>query len=207
MWQPSKKAPSAPAPLPPHPVVQPFHAFTIKYHGRVNSIITEVQVSTAFDPAAPGPAPPYHKTMALWDTGATQSVITKKTARDLNLVSTGTAHVNHAGGTAVASTYVVNFILPNRVGIPGVVVAECDDAAGNFGVIIGMDIIGAGDLAITNQHGKTTMTYRLPPFEEIDFVQQANRITFAGVGRNQPCPCGKTDADGHPVKFKKCHGA
>ena len=26
------------------------------------------------------------------------------------------------------------------------------------------------------------------------------------VGRNQPCPCGKTREDGTPVKFKMCHG-
>jgi preprotein translocase subunit SecA len=25
-------------------------------------------------------------------------------------------------------------------------------------------------------------------------------------GRNDPCPCGKTTADGRRVKFKKCHG-
>jgi preprotein translocase subunit SecA len=25
-------------------------------------------------------------------------------------------------------------------------------------------------------------------------------------GRNDPCPCGKTTADGRPVKYKKCHG-
>lgn len=27
------------------------------------------------------------------------------------------------------------------------------------------------------------------------------------IGRNDPCPCGKTKPDGTPVKFKKCHGA
>ncbi len=27
------------------------------------------------------------------------------------------------------------------------------------------------------------------------------------VGRNDPCPCGATKADGTPVKYKKCHGA
>jgi len=24
------------------------------------------------------------------------------------------------------------------------------------------------------------------------------------IGRNDPCPCGKTDDDNKPVKFKKC---
>jgi peptide deformylase len=26
------------------------------------------------------------------------------------------------------------------------------------------------------------------------------------VGRNDPCPCGATDKNGKPIKFKKCHG-
>ncbi len=27
------------------------------------------------------------------------------------------------------------------------------------------------------------------------------------IGRNDPCPCGKTKENGDPVKYKKCHGA
>lgn len=184
----------------------PFRAFTIKYNGRANRIISEIHVSVAFDPSAPAPHPPLLKTTALWDTGATRSVITRKTATDLALVSTGLTRVNHAGGTSDHQTYVVNFFLPNTVGVPGIVVTECDDAAGSFGVIIGMDIICAGDMAITNHSGKTTMTFRVPPFEELDFVHQADRMVFAGVGRNDPCPCGKKSDDGTPIKFKKCHG-
>jgi preprotein translocase subunit SecA len=29
---------------------------------------------------------------------------------------------------------------------------------------------------------------------------------FKGVGRNDPCPCGAKNKDGHPIKFKHCHG-
>ncbi|MBI3616408.1 MAG: preprotein translocase subunit SecA [Candidatus Omnitrophica bacterium] len=43
---------------------------------------------------------------------------------------------------------------------------------------------------------------------------QAAREAFAPVrrdqpkvGRNDPCPCGKVDGEGKPVKYKKCHGA
>ncbi|MBI2836679.1 MAG: hypothetical protein HYX75_00050 [Acidobacteria bacterium] len=184
----------------------PFHAFTIRHSGRASRIITDVGVSAAFDPSAPPEHPAILETKALWDTGATRSVITKKTAGDLGLVSTGMTRVNHAGGTSNHQTYVVNFFLPNNVGAPGVSVSECEDIAGDFGAIVGMDIIGGGDMAITNHAGKTTMTFRVPPFEEIDFVSQANRILFAGIGRNDPCPCGKKGDDGRTIKFKKCHG-
>jgi preprotein translocase subunit SecA len=29
---------------------------------------------------------------------------------------------------------------------------------------------------------------------------------FKDVGRNDPCPCGAKNKDGHPIKFKHCHG-
>jgi uncharacterized protein len=29
---------------------------------------------------------------------------------------------------------------------------------------------------------------------------------FAKAGRNDPCPCGATDENGRPIKFKHCHG-
>ena len=31
-----------------------------------------------------------------------------------------------------------------------------------------------------------------------------DRFIYQGVKRNDPCPCGKVNADGKPVKFKKC---
>ncbi len=69
-------------------------------------------------------------------------------------------------------------------------------------VLIGMDIIGAGDFAVTNLNGKTTFSYRYPSMERIDFVKASAAITTVatGVERNQPCPCGSGK------KFKKCCG-
>jgi preprotein translocase subunit SecA len=34
----------------------------------------------------------------------------------------------------------------------------------------------------------------------------ANRGQFGKVGRNDPCPCGATKADGTAIKYKHCHG-
>lgn len=185
-----------------------FHAFTAKYDGICARIITEVKVCQAFDPNKPPPlSPPHVKTLALWDTGATRSVITKATANALGLVPIGAATVNHAGGSSQASTYLTNFILPNKVGMAGVLVTECPNIAGDFGAIIGMDIITQGDLSITNVNSQTWMTFRTPSIQTIDYVVEANRIKFAGVGRNDPCPCGKQDSGGRRLKFKKCCGS
>ena len=184
-----------------------FHALTIKHNGLVPRIISPTVISPAYDPAHPPTLTPLERTVdALWDTGATGSVITATTANALNLSPIGSVTMNTAGGTRLALTYLINMLLPNRVHLVGVQVSECPDNAGQFGAIIGMDIIARGDLAITNTNGHTWLSFRIPSVEAVDFVQQANRLTYAGVQRNAPCPCGKRRDNGQPVKFKHCHG-
>lgn len=151
------------------------------------------------------PEPDGVRTTALWDTGATKSVITRATAELLKLVKVGEVQVHHAGGISTSPTYIVNFLLPNKVGIVGLQVTECEDTGGNFGAIIGMDVIASGDFSITNVDGKTCMSFRLPSIETVDYVLAANNIIYANVGRNDPCPCGKTKKNGKPMKFKDCH--
>lgn len=184
-----------------------FRAFTIIYNGIADRIITQVKISQAFEPSRPPTPLPFHcETQALWDTGATRSVITRATKDALGLVPVGATMVNHAGGSSQANTYLVNFVLPNNVGVVGVLVSECPDIAGSFGAIIGMDIITKGDISITNVHRQTWMTFRTPSIDTIDYVAEANKIKFASVGRNDPCPCGKKDSSGRRIKFKKCCG-
>lgn len=184
---------------------QPFHAFTIKHNGRVNRITTDIKLSVAFDPRVTnGEGLMFLETKALWDTGATKSVVTKSIAEKIGLIPVGTTNVNHAGGSSVANTYLVNFYLPNNVGIPGVLVSECPPS--DFGAIIGMDIIASGDLSITNVDSQTWMTFRIPSYKTIDYVVEANRITYAGIKKYAPCPCGSRDKNGKPISFSNCHG-
>jgi hypothetical protein len=184
------------------PPIPLFNAFTIKYNGRSDRILTDLYITVAYDPAKPPtPAPSSIKTIALWDTGATRSVITKDTANSLGLIPVGNAMVSHAGGTSQANTYMVNFILPNNVGVAGVLVSEClNIIANNAGAIIGMDIITKGDFSITNVGGLTWMSYRFPSIGQIDYVNDANKLKSSGIGRNDPCPCGSGK------KYKKCCG-
>lgn len=176
-----------------------FHAFLIKFNGRSDRITTNVKISRAFDPAhPPEPTFPEFETTALWDTGATKSVLTKTTVDALGLEPTGIAKISHAGGTSESNTYLINIFLPNNVGIVGLTVSECTNIVGNFGAIIGMDIITMGDFAVTNVDNQTWMTFRIPSIQRIDYVLEANRIIYANVSRNSPCPCGSGK------KFKKC---
>jgi hypothetical protein len=51
-------------------------------------------------------------------------------------------------------------------------------------VLIGMDVITTGDLAITNHNGKTTFSFRVPACEEIDFVEEIQNYTQRLTGAN-----------------------
>ena len=59
-------------------------------------------------------------TNALWDTGATNCVITPSCAKSLNLKPVGLTKTHHAGGESIANVYLVTIALPNGVGIKGV---------------------------------------------------------------------------------------
>lgn len=180
-----------------------FKALTAKGNGRLNRIITDVRLCTAFDPAAPpNPLPTQTNSRALWDTGATSSVISPALVQALALTPVGAVRVTHAGGVGNSPTYLLNLLLPNHVGFAGILVTEFPPPAdGSFSVIIGMDVICTGDFSITNLRGQTWMSFRTPSTASIDYVVEADRITFAGIGRNELCRCGSGK------KYKKCHGA
>lgn len=175
-------------------------AFSLNFNGLSNRLITEIGICEFFDPKnLVGKPPNLFKTTALWDTGATNSIITRQTAEELNLKPIGRIKINHGGGQSEHSTHLVNLMLPNQVGIVGVQVTEMEHIVDNFGVIVGMDVIIRGDLSITNYEGKTCFSFRIPSLHKNDYVEEWNR-KFKHVRPNDFCPCqsGK--------KFRKCHG-
>ena len=138
------------------------------YGGLSNRPLTACSVSAAWLPAEDASAPPLVEFEALWDTGATASVITKDVATELDLLSEGTSEVFHAQGSEYVPNYFVNLGLPNGVQIVGVRVSQgvlkgCD-------VLIGMDIINLGDFAVTNRNGVTMLSFQMPSVNHIDFV-------------------------------------
>lgn len=179
-------------------------SFTISADRRVNVIPTKLGVSEPIaDTNIVIGDPRINEITAIWDTGATGSVITKDTARKLNLKPTGLSQVCHFGGISEnVNVYLVNFYLPNKVVIQNVRVTECDDTEGRYDALIGMDIITLGDFAITNPNGKTVISYQFPSLNNIDFVKNsiisANSPTSLTPGRNALCPCGSGK------KFKHC---
>jgi hypothetical protein len=147
-------------------------AFTFRAPEIVRAIITPAAVSV------PESIPDLdHKPVtvnALWDTGATNSVITSALAKKLNIRPTGRIQTHGVNETKEVNTYIVNILLPNRVVIQNVIVSEAQQTTGNFDVLIGMDIICIGDFAITNFNKSTTFSFRFPSSREIDFVPDAD---------------------------------
>jgi hypothetical protein len=192
------------------PVPPKFFAFTSKSEARLREIVSDIGISLPFVPPNFPKDAIIHRTQALWDTGATNSVITQATAKTLGLKPIGVARAFHAGGENTVNVYLVNLYLPNNLIIPNIRVSECSDNAGKFGVIIGMDVITLGDFAVTNVGGKTTFSFRIPSLGIIDYEQELNQVTqqsklsatstIAKVGRNDKCPCGSEK------KYKYCHG-
>jgi hypothetical protein len=179
-----------------------FHAFTIKGNGLLDRIITDIEVMPAFDPNKPTPAGlQSYRTKALWDTGASKSVLSTSVVQKLGLTPIGKCQVHHGDGESERNTYVVNFRLPNTVGFAGMVVTDFPPSHNSFEVLVGMDVIRHGDLSISNVGDKTCISFRTPSIECVDYVADANAMVKANVGRNDPCPCGKGK------KFKKCCGA
>lgn len=163
-----------------------YHAFTTRFNARTNVLFTKVHLSEAFDPntdRAKQP-PPLTECNAIWDTGASSSSITKALATKLGLKPTGVGKVRNTSGEELRNTFLINVYLPNRVAIAYVRVVECKELVGDFEFLVGMDIIGAGDFSVTHCDGKTTMSYRFPSAETIDYVPETqSHNTKVGAGR------------------------
>lgn len=97
---------------------------------------------------------------AIWDTGASASVITQKVIDQIGLKPIG-MEINHtAMGSHNTEAYLIAAFLPNRVCFPSMRVTR--GVILGFDVLIGMDIITTGDFAITNLGGKTACSFRFP---------------------------------------------
>jgi len=139
-------------------------SFTVKSNiGLLHSIRTDVAVATSSN---------LIKVTALWDTGATSTCISKDVVTDLNLKPTGKMDITTPSGTAVVNTYLVDIVLPNAVTVKDVPVCDSEIGLQGLGVLIGMDIITSGDLAISNLNGQTVFSFRMPSCKTTDYVEE-----------------------------------
>ncbi|MCL1945831.1 MAG: aspartyl protease family protein [Chitinivibrionia bacterium] len=147
------------------------HALTSPFHkGLSRRIVTPVAITNISTKET-------RFTEGIWDTGATGSVITKSTAAALGLPPIAKMRVRGVHGDRIVNAYYVNITLDNKNITLDARVTECDElsADNTLGMLIGMDIITMGDFVITNYKGDTSMSFRIPSLQKIDFVKGAEQ--------------------------------
>jgi predicted aspartyl protease len=176
------------------------HSFTLSAPSTLKEIKTPAFVSSAFDPTvlAANLHPPSIQFEAIWDTGASGTVVSQRIVDSCGLKPIGMVRVQTAGGVSNCEVHLINLTLPNGICFNHIRVTKAD--MGKVNLLIGMDVISRGDFAITNLNGQTCFSFRFPSRERIDFVQPAPIIVPPGIGRNSKCPCGSGK------KYKQCCG-
>jgi hypothetical protein len=145
-------------------------SFTIRASGRLIELISPCRIGPAFDPASPVHThPELGDFQAVWDTGATNSVISEWVVAECSLRPIGIARVYNANAVHDCEVYLVNMMLPNGIGFAAHRVTKQRLVGAD--ALIGMDIIGGGDFAVTNKDGKTVFSFRFPAAGHIDFVE------------------------------------
>lgn len=169
---------------------------TTKYNGIARVYKVKMQIGSSIDKGKK------IAVNAIWDTGCTNTTISKKIAEELNLTSFGVVASNTAGGTAYGNEHLVDLYLPNNVVITDFKIVAMPE----LGVecLIGTDILSLGDFAVSNHQGETVVNFRMPSCAGIDYVQWVNNMSRSKsaikTGRNDSCPCGSTK------KYKNCCG-
>jgi hypothetical protein len=167
-------------------------SFTVKaIGGRLRVLQTQCRIAAAFDPAVQ-PLPTGSEFLAIWDTGATNSVVTQKAIDACGLKQIGLAQVSGVGGTTTEPTYLVSIQLPQGVGFNPVQVTRGILGHGSD-VLIGMDIITMGDMVITNKNGTTIFSFCVPSIRQTDYVEEHNanlrqQQHFGGMGGGKKRP-------------------
>ena len=99
---------------------------------------------------------------ALLDTGATYTGITSRFAKSMSLESLKTKNLNTANGMKDCPIYSLDIIFPKDKIFENLEVVEITDDQ-QYDIVIGMDIIKMGDIAITHVDGKMMFSLRIPP--------------------------------------------
>ena len=145
-------------------------AFTEDYPAGTRTLTTPVRLGAHLTTGQAWPPSPSADLIAIWDTGATRSVITRRLVQAVGLRPISLTTCTGVSGSFETSVYLVSLLLPNGVCLPQLEVVEADLGGPEADMLIGRDVIGEGDFAVSNFGGKTTLSFRLPAVERLDFV-------------------------------------
>ncbi len=142
------------------------HYFTVPYSGLADSIPSPIKICKTLTDAHNRRLFEY---IALWDTGATKTVISKQVINDLQIQPIGEELTHGVSHSEKSKIYIVNICLPCNIIFPNVKVVG--GVLDGYDVLIGMDIISKGDFAITHKDKKTKFSFQYPSTHDIDFSE------------------------------------
>lgn len=141
-------------------------AFTINYGQIVDSVVTECIVSNV-DAEDSSKQTNGVRCLAIWDSGATSSIITRNIIDKLKPQPVGVCQVAGIYGTEYEYTYYVDLMVPDEMTLKTLEVTEGD--LEDVDVLIGMDVISQGDFCISNGNNETVVAFRSPAGKPIKF--------------------------------------
>jgi hypothetical protein len=143
-------------------------AFTRQFPSVVDSVVTECYVYSSVDFERGQKVRRLKLSRSLWDTGASSSLISKAAVDALGLIPVGKSEISGVNdGVEFKSTYLIHVGLPSGDIVTNVFASEFDGE--DYDLIVGMDVIQNGDLAVTNLNDATTFSFRIPSKKVIDF--------------------------------------
>ena len=166
--------------------MNPNSALTTKWNGITQILNTEAGVSIPFslqDVKDQKINVDIKNYKAIWDTGATFSVITSKVVKEVDLKPIGITRVHTANGEAHQKQYLINLYLPNKVVFGLLRVTEAP--LYQTDILIGMDIISKGDFCLSNLNNETILTFRIPSCKKFDFVEEHRIVKLPRAERRR----------------------
>ena len=143
-------------------------ALFVDYSKKQQVIQTDCLISNSLIPTVEA-----INTIAIWDTGATNTAISPTLSSKLELPPIGVVPVRGVHGLETVNRCIVDLSLSNKVTFRKWEVLELS-ISDQAGVLIGMDIIGAGDFSIC---GGQFFSYALPPFDNpINLVEKTSKV-------------------------------
>ena len=132
--------------------------FTQRSSDIMEAIITECKICPPVDfTKGEMPSKVYTSQNAMWDTGATNTLISPRIVKALGLKPFGKSGISSANGIVETNTYLVHVGIPSGSVVTNILALE--DENDDYEVVIGMDIISRGDFAFSNHEGHSTFSF------------------------------------------------
>jgi hypothetical protein len=139
-------------------------SFTVKSEGvLLKYLATPCHVSQAFDPADRVSGCAKTPFDAQWDTGASKSVITQRVVDACGLKPIRRGYTHGVNGLGKSEAYVVNIYLPSQITIHELTVVRTNPGDVWWDVLIGMDVISAGEFSVKKVNSNTEWSFSITP--------------------------------------------